>query len=171
MPSRAAGLPVVVAVVVCASAGFDGGCAQAPVSTPPATPTTTPLLGVAPPSPPKTLYERLGGKAAIEAVIDRFIGNVVADDRINHRFAFTDVPVLRGHLVDQVCTASGGPCTYKGRSMLVSHKGQRIDEAAWNALVQDLVAALDHLQVPAAEKGELLGALGALHDDIVEVSP
>jgi hemoglobin len=55
--------------------------------------------------------------------------------------------------------------------MLAAHKGQRIDDPAWTAVVEDLIAALDHFKVPAAEKTELLGALGGMHDDIVEISP
>lgn len=132
-----------------------------------AQPTTAPP----PSSGPKSLYERLGGKPAIEAVVDQFLANVGADDRVNHRFVYADFPRLRGHLVDQVCAATGGPCTYKGGDMKSVHKGQRIDEASWTAVVEDLVAALDHFKVPAQEKGELLGALGGMHNDIVEVAP
>ena len=95
--------------------------------------------------------------------------------KYGHPLRFEDVaadfPKLRGHLIDQVCAATGGPCTYKGGDMKSVHKGQRIDEASWTALVEDLVAALDHFKVPAQEKGELLGALGGMHNDIVEVAP
>lgn len=122
-----------------------------------------------PATAPPSLFERLGGKPAIEAVVDQLLKNVLADSRINHRFVFADFGRLRGHLVDQICAATGGPCTYQGRSMLETHKGQRIDDAAFTALVEDLIAALDQFKVPAAEKGELLGALAAMHNDIVEV--
>ncbi len=120
--------------------------------------------------PAATLYTRLGEKPAIEAVIDKFLSNVVADARINARFAHLDaggVARLRGHLVDQVCNATGGPCEYKGRNMVESHAGMNITEDEFNALVEDLVKALDELGVPEAEKGELLGALGGMKGDIV----
>ncbi len=58
-----------------------------------------------------TLYERLGGKDAIVAVVDAFVGRAAGDGRINPKFARTDVPRLKAMLVDQVCEASGGPCT------------------------------------------------------------
>ena len=159
-------------VVVVAGALVLGalGCAQPKIPTPVA-PVSSSSAPVAAPVAPRSLYERLGGKPAIEAVVDRFIQNVAGDDRVNHRFTFTDIPRFRGHLVDQVCAATGGPCTYAGRTMLAAHKGQRIDEAAWSAVVEDLIAALDHFHVPAAEKAELLGALGSMHNDIVEVAP
>ena len=64
-----------------------------------------------------TLYERLGGKDAITAVVDEFVARCAADGRINGKFARTDIARLKTMLVDQICQASGGPCTYEGRSM------------------------------------------------------
>jgi hemoglobin len=157
-------LGVVALAAACASTSTPPPALPPPTVTTASTATSTPKA-------PATLYERLGGKAAIEVVVDAFIKNVGADDRINHRFALADFGRLRGHLVDQVCAATGGPCTYRGGDMKTVHKGQRIDEAAWAALVEDLVKALDGAGVPAQEKGELLGALAGMHDDIVEVGP
>ena len=117
----------------------------------------------------RSLYERLGGVGAIQAVVTKFIGNVGADKRINGRFANTDLKQLNKHLVDQVCQASGGPCTYTGRDMKTTHKGMKLTTADFNALVEDLVKALDTFNVPEKEKGELLAVLGPMKKDIVEV--
>jgi hemoglobin len=114
-----------------------------------------------------SLYERLGGKPAITAVVDDFVGNVASDTRINQRFAGADIPRLKARLVDQVCEATGGPCKYTGASMRDAHKGMKITEAEFNALVEDLTKSLDKFKVPAREKGELLGALGGMKADIV----
>ena len=112
-------------------------------------------------------YERLGGKPAITAVVDDFVGNVAADNRINKRFAGTDIPQLKTRLVDQVCEATGGPCKYTGRNMRDAHTGMKITDAEFGALVEDLVKSLDKFKVPAKEKNELLGALGGMKGDIV----
>ena len=117
----------------------------------------------------KSLYDRLGGKPAITAVIEQFVANVANDKRINDRFATTDIPRLKKNLVDQVCTASGGPCLYTGRDMKTTHAGMRITTADYNALVEDLIASLDKFKVPEAEKKELLGILGPMKTDIVEL--
>ena len=114
-----------------------------------------------------SLYERLGGKPAITAVIDDFIGNVAADNRINKRFAGADIPRLKARLVDQVCEASGGPCKYTGANMRDAHTGMNITDAEFGALVEDLVKSLDKFKVPAKEKNELLSALGGMKGDIV----
>jgi hemoglobin len=116
-----------------------------------------------------SLYERLGGLNAITAVIDDFVANVAADNRINRFFANTDIPRLKRLLVEQVCEATGGPCTYTGRTMKDSHRGMGLSDADFNALVEDLVVALDKHNVGAREKNELLSALGMMRGDIVEV--
>lgn len=121
---------------------------------------------------PATLYDRLGGIGAISAVVDQFLTNVVGDNVINARFAATvaspsRTQLLRNNLIDQICAGAGGPCQYKGKTMLESHKGMNITDAEFNALVGDLVAALDKFKVPQKEKDDLLAILGPMKSDIV----
>ncbi len=114
-----------------------------------------------------SLYERLGGKSAIQAVVDDFIANVAADNRINARFANVNIPQLKENLVNQICAGTGGKCAYTGRDMKSAHAGMNITEAEFGALVEDLIKTLDKFKVPAAEKNELLGILGPMKKDIV----
>jgi hemoglobin len=116
----------------------------------------------------KSLYDRLGGKDALVAVVETFVGKVGADKRINGYFASTDLTKLKMNLVNQICEATGGPCRYTGRSMKVTHAGMGVTDAAFGALVEDLVAALDQHKVGKAEKDELLAVLGPMKSDIVE---
>ena len=116
----------------------------------------------------KSLYERLGKKEAITAVVDEFVARVAADTRINAFFAHTDIAKLKMNLVNQICEASGGPCKYTGRTMKEAHKGMGVSTADFNALVEDLVGALDKFKVGEKEKNELLGVLGPMKSDIVE---
>ena len=115
----------------------------------------------------KSLYERLGGKDAITAVVDDFVGNVAADKRINGFFAKADVPRLKRNLVDQICQGTGGPCGYTGKDMKTAHKGMGITDADFNALVEDLVKTLNKFNVPSKEQGELLAVLGPMKPQIV----
>jgi hemoglobin len=117
----------------------------------------------------KTLYERLGGIDAITAVVEDFRDRVAKDDRINLKFARTDLARLTKMLIDQVCEATGGPCHYNGRSMKDAHAGMKVTKCEFNALVDDLVATLKHFKVPSAEQDELLAILGPLKSDIVAV--
>ena len=121
----------------------------------------------------KSLYERLGGKKAITAVVDEFVARCAADARINKFFAKTAsdpkrLGAFKMNLVDQICEASGGPCKYKGMDMKRAHAGMGITGADFTALVEDLSAALDKFKVGEKEKGELLGALAPMKSDIVE---
>lgn len=118
----------------------------------------------------KSLFERLGGKPALTAVVDDFVGRVAADTRINKKFAKTNIPRIKTELVDQLCAATGGPCTYTGRDMKTAHKNMKVTDGEFNALVEDLVATLGKFNVPEKEKGELLGILGPLKSQIVEVN-
>lgn len=117
----------------------------------------------------RSLFERLGGKDAINAVVDDFVARCATDDRINGKFARTDIPRLKANLVDQVCEATGGPCTYSGRDMRTTHDGMAVTAGEFDALVQDLVATLDQFSVGEAEKAELLSVLAPMRADIVEV--
>ena len=117
----------------------------------------------------RSLFERLGGKDAITAVIEEFVGRCASDDRINGKFIRTDVPRLKANLIDQVCQATGGPCTYSGRDMRTTHDGMAVTAAEFDALVEDLVATLDKFGVAETEKTELLNALAPMRTDIVEV--
>jgi hemoglobin len=115
-----------------------------------------------------SLYERLGGLDAITAVVFSFVGRCAGGERINPKFARTDVPRLKKMLVDQVCEATGGPCTYSGRSMSETHDGMGVTAGEFAALVEDLVATLDGFDVPKAEQDELLGLLAPMRGEIVE---
>jgi hemoglobin len=116
-----------------------------------------------------SLYERLGGLDAIMAVIDAFVARCANDSRINPKFERSDIPRLKKMLVDQVCEATGGPCTYTGRDMTETHEGMGVTAGEFDALVEDLVATLDESGVPKAEQEELLGLLGPMRAEIVEI--
>jgi hemoglobin len=116
-----------------------------------------------------SLFERLGGKSAITAVVDDFSARCAGDSRINAKFARTDIPRLRSMLIDQVSEASGGPAKYTGRDMKTAHLDMGVTTGEFNALVEDLVATLNKFGVRKPEQEELLGVLGPLKSDIVEV--
>jgi hemoglobin len=111
----------------------------------------------------------LGGINAITAVVENFRDRVAGDNRINQKFAKTDLGRLRKMLIDQVCEAAGGPCRYTGRSMKDAHAGMKVTSGEFDALVQDLVATLNQFKVGKKEQDEVLGVLGPLKTDIVEV--
>ena len=116
----------------------------------------------------RSLYQRLGGRPAIVAVVNDFVGNVARDKRINGFFADTDIPRLKRLLVQQICAGSGGPCRYEGRSMREAHRGLNIRNRDFDALVEDLVISLNKFRVGPREQRELLALLGPMRRDVVQ---
>src|SRR5205085_521230 len=119
----------------------------------------------------KTLYERLGGYDAIAAVVDDFIGRLIADKQFERFFAGHSVDSkkhIRQLFIDQLCAATGGPCIYGGRTMKVSHEGLGITEADWDASAKHLVATLNKFKVKKREKDEVIALVSSLKKDIVE---
>lgn len=118
----------------------------------------------------KHLYERLGGYDAISAVVSDFADHVFADKKLAPFFGgwppekqarFKQLNVLL------VCKATGGPSTYIGRTMPVTHQGMGVTDMNFDQVAGHLSDTLDKFKVPKAEKAELLGVVGGLRGDIV----
>ena len=114
-----------------------------------------------------TLYEQLGGKPAITMVVHDMLANVVADNRINHYFARTNIPHLQMELVSQICEVTGGPCKYTGLNMQQAHKGMNLKTADFNALVEDLQKSMNSNSVPLGLQNQLLAILAPMEPDVV----
>src|SRR5215471_5124350 len=120
--------------------------------------------------PPPTLYKRLGGREGIALVVGDFVTNMAQDSRVNARFKDmkpADVEKLKSNIADQICDATGGPCSYLGRDMKTTHQGMKITEAEWTATVENFSKALDKNQISVKDKSEVLGMLGPMKADIV----
>lgn len=118
-----------------------------------------------------SLYDRLGGYNAIAAVVDDFIGRLVADKQFQKfftGFSNDSKKRIRQHFVDQICAATGGPCVYTGRDMKTAHGGLGINEKEWNAGNKHLLASLDKFKVAKREKDEVMAFVATLKKDIVE---
>jgi hemoglobin len=116
-----------------------------------------------------TLYERLGGSDAISTVAVAFENRAAKDDRINQKFARTDLNRLTKEFVDQLCQDTGGPCRYTGRNMTETHANMGVTSGEFDAFMEDLVATLNEFNVAKADQDELLGLLKPMESEIVEV--
>ena len=116
-----------------------------------------------------SLYERLGGVDAITAVARAFDDRAGKDDRINQKFARTNLDRLTKEFVDQLCQDTGGPCTYTGLSMREAHTNMGVTNGEFDAFMEDLIAVLDDFKVGKANQEELLNLLRPMRGDIVEV--
>lgn len=110
-----------------------------------------------------SLYWRLGGRDAVTAAVDETIRISKADPRLAGRLSGG----CRTKLIEQLCAATGGPCTYTGRDMKTAHAGMKITEAEFGAVAQNLVSVLDAFKVPEKEKNELVGLIAPMQGVIV----
>jgi len=117
--------------------------------------------------PQATLYDRLGGKEALTAVVGHLWGVVAADERINGRFANTKPEIFAGQLVDFLCQGTGGPCQYQGQNMHDAHEGMNLSGAEFMALGEDVATTLNHFKVPAAEQKEVMDLLISMQDSVI----
>jgi len=118
--------------------------------------------------PQASLYDRLGGKEALSAVVNHLWGVVAADERINGRFANTQPAAFAGQLVDFLCQGTGGPCQYQGKNMHDAHTGMNLSSAEFMALGDDVVQTLNHFKVPAAEQKEVMDLLISMQGDVID---
>jgi len=113
------------------------------------------------------LYRALGGEAGITRVVDAALAEIHGDLRINIFFEKTDMADLRRLVIEQLCAATGGPCTYSGRSMEEAHSGLNLTNADFDAFVEDLVRAMNKEKVPEDLQKQLLGLLGPMRPEVV----
>jgi hemoglobin len=119
----------------------------------------------------KTLLRALGGYDAIAAVANNLVSRLMTDELLGRFWANRGDDGVRREiqlLIDFLCHSAGGPVLYIGRDMKTAHKGIRITEEDWAALIFHLNATLDHFHVPAAEKEAVVGFVQSTKSDVVE---
>ncbi|BBP59376.1 group 1 truncated hemoglobin [Pseudomonas sp. St316] len=128
------------------------------------------LLGACAQPLPKddSLYRDLGGQPGITAIVEGMLLNIARDKRIVERFRKIDIQRLRDKLIEQFCVEAGGPCLYTGDTMAESHKGQGISRSDFNALVEDLIAAMDDQRIAVPVQNRLIKRLAPMRGDVIE---
>ena len=117
----------------------------------------------------QSLYEQLDGLAGITLIADFFIEEIAYDDRVFARFADSNVERFREKIIEHFCMIADGPCLYTGDSMLATHQGMFISDAEFNAVVEDLITAMERATVPLPAQNRLLARLAALKSEIAGV--
>lgn len=114
-----------------------------------------------------SIYERLGGEAAVDAAVDIFYRKVLADDRISKFFDDVDMDRQRAKQKAFLTFAFGGPNAYSGKDMRTAHARMNLTEEHFNAVMENLGATLTELGVPAPLIGEAAAIALSVKGDIV----
>jgi hemoglobin len=120
--------------------------------------------------PPKddSLYLALGERPGIQRIVEGMLLNIAKDDRIVEHFKKVDIVRLRDKLIEQFCVEAGGPCKYTGENMAESHKGQNLTRSDFNALVEDLIDAMDAEGIAVPTQNRLIARLAPMRGEVIE---
>ncbi len=116
------------------------GCARAPAKAP-------------------TLYDELGGQPGVAAITENLLDAFAADPQVAPLFAHVYIARFRRMFADYLCQTADGPCRYSGDSMKEVHRGMNINQAMFNAVVEDLITAMNRQHVPVRVQNRLIARL------------
>jgi hemoglobin len=127
---------------------------------------------MATPNESKTLFERIGGKDAVNAAVENFYQKVMADKRINYMFDGVDMEKQRTKQKVFLTYAFGGAPNYSGLSMRKAHahlvKEKGLNDDHFNAVAENLMATLKELNVPADLITEVMTIAASTRNDVLD---
>jgi hemoglobin len=118
----------------------------------------------------KALYERLGGEPAVNAAVDIFYRKVLNDYRINRFFDNVDMEQQAAKQKAFLTMAFGGPHNYSGEDMRKGHARLvkiGLDDSHFDAVVEQLVATLEELNVPQELITEVVAICETTRSDVL----
>jgi hemoglobin len=113
------------------------------------------------------LFADMGGQPGIDRIADTAVDNYLADDRIKAIFDESNMDRIRAQFKVQFCQVAGGPCRYEGHDMAEAHKGLHLTNANFNAVVEDLQAAMEKQGLPFAVQNRFLARLAPMQHQVV----
>jgi len=121
-----------------------------------------------------SLYERLGGTAGINALVQDIVALHMENPVIRARFRpYLDTPdkleITKKHLCAFLEAGSGGKAQYTGRDMAQTHRGMNINEAEYMAATDDILAALRKHKIDEQAQKDVLAIAYSLKDEILHV--
>ena len=117
-----------------------------------------------------SLFEQIGGEAAVDAAVDVFYRNVLCDDRISSFFESIDMDAQRAKQKAFLTIAIGGPNNYSGKNLKEAHSALvegGLDDSHFDAVAENLVKALEELNVPGDLAGQVLEIAGGTREDVL----
>jgi hemoglobin len=118
-----------------------------------------------------TLYDQLGGEAAIDIAVDKFYEKVLSDNRIKHFFDGIDMVKQKGHQKKFLTYAFGGLPEYTGRTMQKAHaklvNEQGLNESHFNAVAENLQSTLEELNIPKTLIDQAMAIAASTKEDVL----
>lgn len=115
----------------------------------------------------QSLYDALGQYEGINNITHQLILNIAKDERVKHRYKGANMQRFKKGMSDYVCVVVGGPCEYTGDTMKMVHAGHNYTNTEFNAIVDDLILAMEQLDIPVTTQNRLLAKLAPTYKDVV----
>ncbi|XVH31283.1 group I truncated hemoglobin [Haloferacaceae archaeon DSL9] len=115
----------------------------------------------------QTVYDEIGGRGAVEGVVDDFYDRVLADEQLIPFFEGMDMEALRAHQVQFISSVAGGPVEYDGADMHEAHAHLDIGESDFDAVGAHLETALRNNGVDEANIDAIMAEVVALKDPVI----
>lgn len=114
-----------------------------------------------------SLYKALGGQQGVERIVDQAIKEIQYDQRVSRHFESTNWDRFREKQIEHICLISGGGCTYTGDTMIDVHAGMNINEAEFNAIADNLMTAMEKLEIPVSARNRLTSIIAKLREEVI----
>jgi len=114
-----------------------------------------------------SIYEAIGGRAAVTAAVDNFYGRLVADPELAPFFPGGVGPRHRAYVVTVLGEALGGRERYRGPDLAEAHRHLRISDAHFDRAAAHLAGTLDELGVPCHLADQIMQIVAGLRPAIV----
>lgn len=118
----------------------------------------------------ESLYERIGGEAAIMAAVEVFYRKVLADELTKPFFDGLDMDAMIKKQIAFMAWAFGGPDEFKGRDLRSAHAGlvaRGLDDKHFTAVAEHLESTLTELGIAPALIAEALTIVGSVKDQVL----
>ncbi|MCA1770872.1 MAG: group 1 truncated hemoglobin [Halomonas sp.] len=116
------------------------------------------------------LYDRLGGRAGIDKLVNRIVDLHLQNDVAGPRYRALDEEAIdhaREKVKEFLAAGSGGPVEYTGRSMIETHTGMNVSAAEFVAVIDDIMQAMKEMDYPQPVCNEVLGVAYSLKEEII----
>jgi hemoglobin len=116
-----------------------------------------------------SVFEQIGGVAAVDAAVDIFYRKVLSDPVISHFFDAIDMDRQIGKQKAFLTMAFGGPNSYSGKDMRNAHRHMKLTEEHFQAVATHLQGTLQELKVPPHLIDEVMKIAASTHDDVLNI--
>jgi hemoglobin len=118
-----------------------------------------------------SIYEQIGGEAAVDAAVDKFYRKVLVDERISRFFDDVDMDRQAAKQKAFLTMVLGGPAHYTGLDMRQGHLQlieRGLDDSHVDAVIELLGETLAELGVPAETIGTIAAVAESARNDVLD---